>query len=112
MKYLTWIDYSFRKGGEWIHGFHFTISPGLPLGIGSASIRPAPRYDVPDASAGILDIAGPSGYQVDVAVKNRLTCRFARVDPHVEARNQRIDGLQSATLILQETLDSGLLGPV
>jgi hypothetical protein len=32
-----------------------------PLGIGSASIRPAPRYDVPDASAGILDTAAPLG---------------------------------------------------
>jgi hypothetical protein len=43
--------------------------------IGSASIHPAPRYDVPDASAGILDIAARSRNQVDVRL---VSCQLHR----------------------------------
>jgi hypothetical protein len=47
-----------------------------------------------------------------MALENRLARRFAGVDAYVEARNRRIGALQSAMLILQEALDSGLLGSV
>jgi hypothetical protein len=94
MKYLNWIDYSFRKGGEWTGQFsfhHFTRSPNSdPVGVNT----PPACYDVPNSSARVFDISAPTRNQVNVAVEDRLARRITRVNPHVEARNRRIDALQ------------------
>ena len=61
---------------------------------------------MPDAASGCLNISRPSGYQVDMAMEDRLARIFAAVHTDVKPSHGLVPPLYLHLLFVQQPIDS------